>query len=121
MKRKVSKISRPIRPFGEAGGWKDVEKPLDVFRALGHPIRKRIFELLDESPLQQSELQRILERESGKRIDPAGLLHHLKHLEDAGLILKREIREGKIRKKLVYRAADLRVQLYRRPEAEVEE
>jgi DNA-binding transcriptional ArsR family regulator len=118
MARRIEKLSKPIRALPGEEGWRTIEKPGEIFRALGNPFRKTIFDLLDEGPLRQAELQTAVEKETGLRLDPAKLLHHLKWLEKAGLVARKEIREGRVRMKLVVRKVDVRVQLYERPVAE---
>jgi DNA-binding transcriptional ArsR family regulator len=121
-KRKVSKLSKPIHAFERIEGWKTVDSPgleIEIFRAMVHPIRRSILELLDEGPIRQADLTKLIKRETGRRYDTATLIHHLELLERAGLIGHRDLSRGGAKVKIIYRAKDVRLQVYERPEIEI--
>lgn len=80
-------------------------------RALANPIRRDIYDELDAGPVQQSALAQRVSGKLGRKFSNALLRHHLQQLERAGLIgFETSSRvSGKV--KLVYRRADVRVQL----------
>lgn len=85
-----------------------------IIRALSHPIRKTIYDLLKEGPIRQSELAELLERKMGKRYGESALRYHLVPLERAGLV-------GRLKHQgfnFVYRSADfhLRIRALEAPE-----
>lgn len=116
---RIEKTGKPVLALKRDDGWKEVSEPYAIFRALQHPLRRQMYELLDDGPLFQSELVRSLERSTGKRMDVSRVLHHLRILERAGLVYRKDVKEGGVRKVLVSRRADIRVQIYRRPDLAV--
>jgi DNA-binding transcriptional ArsR family regulator len=69
----------------------------EFFKALGHPLRIRVLELLSEGPKSVSTLLELMDTGQPQ------LSRHLAHLRGAGLVLAR--REGPI---VVYCVADER-------------
>ena len=90
-----------------------------ICRALSDPIRATIFELLDEGPVRQIDLTRLVNEATGRRYDVASIMHHLDFLKRAGLIAYKEFRGGKTKVKMIYRAADVEVRVRKRPKPEI--
>ena len=82
-----------------------------VTKALANPVRCAIYDRLRESPMRQSVLAQYISRKFGTKFSSALLRHHLHLLEDAGLIDFEVNPRGSKRVKMVYRKADMRVQL----------
>lgn len=64
------------------------------FKALGHPLRQKILQALDQEPANLTEL--------GERTgsNPATILHHVRQLVDAGFVrIKEEVKIGSIASK----------------------
>jgi ArsR family transcriptional regulator len=59
---------------------KNLEARADLFKALGHPVRLLILNLIKIKPRHGEELATIL------RLKPATISHHLTKLNDAGLL-----------------------------------
>jgi len=110
-------VKRPKTPKlvfkGEAGEWLVLEgkQEASVTKALANPIRREIYNELDDGAMQQSVLARLISGELGKKFSNALLRHHLQHLEQAGLVGSKVIVEAPGKPKMVYRRADVRVQL----------
>jgi DNA-binding transcriptional ArsR family regulator len=79
-----------------------------VWKALADPTRRRILDLLRESPRTTGEVARVLEEERG--LSRCAAMKHLGVLEEAGLLVTR--REGRFRWNMVNAAPF--VDLYRR-------
>ena len=104
------------------GEWEtlETEKAGAVLRALSHPKRRAIYDALSSGPVRQYKLAKELfpqPKQSGfeprhLKYSESLLRHHLKPLEQAGLI--DSIIEGN--EKYVRRVLDVRVQARRRPE-----
>ncbi len=92
--------------------WKVLERERAeaVLRALAHPTRRAIYELLGAGPIRQHKLARRLE--AGRRYGDSLLRHHLGPLREAGLI--DFLVEGDA--KYVRRRLDIRIQALSRPE-----
>lgn len=98
----------------------DSEREKAVLRALSHPKRKAIYDALASGPVRQYKLaQELFPQQKKSELEPRHLRysesllrHHLKPLEQAGLI--DSIVEGY--EKYVRRVLDIRVQAKRRPE-----
>ena len=61
----------------------NLEARANLFKALGHPMRLLIVNLIKIKPRHGQELAEIL------RLNPATISHHLKVLRDAGLLTSR--------------------------------
>ena len=92
--------------------WKILERERAeaVLRALAHPTRRTIYELLGGGPVRQHKLAGQLE--AGRRYGDSLLRHHLGPLRKAGLI--DFLVEGDA--KYVRRKLDIRIQARSRPE-----
>jgi DNA-binding transcriptional ArsR family regulator len=116
MSSRIKKINTPVLALKSGSGWRDAPNQPEIFHALDHPLRRRIYDILDAGPLALSELVRSLEKSLGTRIDTSRVLHHIRILERTGLIATREIPKGNARRRMILRRLDLRVQVYERPE-----
>jgi predicted transcriptional regulator len=121
-KRKISKLEEPIHAIERAGGWKTVEsfgEEIAIYRAMNNPLRRTILNLLDEGPIRQVDLAKLIGKATGRRCDVAALLHHLEILEKAGLVSHADFSGRKTKIKIIYRTKDIRLQTYKRPKVEI--
>lgn len=121
-KRQISKLDRPIRSFEKGEGWQTVkskESEAAIHRAMDHPVRRKILELLDEGPVRQIDLTRMIGKETQRRYDAAAIFHHLRILENADLVGHEDFSGGKTKIKIIFRKMDVRLQTYRRPDVEL--
>lgn len=114
--RTIKRLEKPIHPFEPVEDWIVVppEAASKIYRAMESPLRRELLELLDSGPLRQKELISLLRKTTGKRLDLRTFLHHLRILEDAGLIGHRESMEGGSRSKIIFITRDVRVQVHKR-------
>jgi ArsR family transcriptional regulator len=66
--------------MSERGGEMDLEVRAELFKALGHPVRLLILNLVKMKPRHGEELAEIL------NLNPGTISHHLSKLSDAGLL-----------------------------------
>lgn len=123
MKREITRPKKAIPLFKRKGlEWQPVklsQATATICRALSDPIRATIFELLDEGPVRQIDLTRLVNEATGRRYDVASIMHHLDFLKRAGLIAYKEFRGGKTKVKMIYRVADVEVRVRKRPRPEI--
>jgi len=123
MKREITRPKKAIPLFKRKGlEWQSVklsQATATICRALSDPIRATIFELLDEGPVRQIDLTRLVNEATGRRYDVASIMHHLDFLKRAGLIAYKEFRGGKTKVKMIYRVADVEVRVRKRPRPEI--
>lgn len=121
-KRQEITIKKSPPVFGEGAGWQTIDSPeisAAIYRALYDPLRAIIYELLDEGPIRQIDLARRVNRATGKRYDVSSILHHLKLLEKAGLVASAEFPGKQTKVKMIYRAKDVKLQVYERPKMDL--
>jgi DNA-binding transcriptional ArsR family regulator len=121
-KQKISKLEEPIRVFGRVERWETVQSPEEevaIYRAMDHPLRRTILDLLDEGPVRQIDLAKLIGKTTGRRCDAAALLHHLEILEKAGLVSHVDLSGRKTKIKIIFRTRDIRLQAYERPKVEI--
>lgn len=121
MRRQVTKLEKPIKVFKRGAEWK-TESPdtvAAIYRALDDPIRLIILELLEDEPIRQIDLTRLVNKATGRKYDVASIMHHLNLLEKAGLIAHEEFSWGQTTVKMIYRTKDVRLQTYERPKLEI--
>ena len=114
LQHEVKKFKAPkliLEPGAE--GWLTLERELqaEVTKALANPIRRDIYDELDAGPMQQSALAQRISGKLGKKFSNALLRHHLQQLERASLIGSQINPEVSGKAKIIYRKADVRVQL----------
>lgn len=123
MKREITRPKKAIPLFKRRElEWQPVklsQATATICRALSDPIRATIFELLDEGPVRQIDLTRLVNEATGRRYDVASIMHHLNFLKRAGLIAYKEFRGEKTKVKMIYRAADVDVRVRKRPKPEM--
>lgn len=123
MKREITRPKKAIPLFKRKGlEWQHVklsQATATICRALSDPIRATIFELLDEGPVRQIDLTRLVNEATGRRYDVASIMHHLDFLKRAGLIAYKEFRGGKTKVKMIYRVVDVEVRVRKRPRPEI--
>ena len=66
--------------MSEKGGERNVEARAELFKALGHPVRLLILNLVQMKPRHGQELAEIL------RLNPGTISHHLSKLAEVGLL-----------------------------------
>lgn len=116
MSKKVKRARVPKPFFEEEWRTLPTEEAVRVMKACSSPIRSAILWVLDrQGPTRQFELTKavakVLARSLGdryKRYDDASLRHHLRELEQAGLI---GFERAGPRQKVIYRTEALRLQL----------
>jgi DNA-binding transcriptional ArsR family regulator len=121
-KRQEITIKKSPPVFGEKAEWQTVESPdlaATIYRALDDPVRATIFGLLDEGPIRQIDLARMVNAATGKRYDVSAILHHLALLEKAGLVASEEFPGKQTKIKMIYRTKDIKLQVYERPKIDV--
>ena len=121
-KRQEITIKKSPPVFGERAEWQTVESPdlaTTIYRALDDPVRATIFGLLDEGPIRQIDLVRMVNQATGKRYDVSGILHHLELLEKAGLVASEEFPGKQTKIKMICRTKDIKLQVYERPKLDV--
>lgn len=123
MKREITRPKKATPLFKRKGlEWQPVklsQATATICRALSDPIRATIFELLDEGPVRQIDLTRLVNEATGRRYDVASIMHHLDFLKRAGLIAYKEFRGGKTKVKMICRVADVEVRVRKRPRPEI--
>lgn len=97
--------------------WKTAteSQAVDVMHAQVDPVRRVALELLDYGAMRKFELARYIHRILGRKYSRSLIQYHLKHLERAGLIGTIPDPESEGKASLVYRSADVRVQLKPKP------
>jgi ArsR family transcriptional regulator len=70
--------------MSERGGERNLEARAELFKALGHPARLLILNLVKMRPRHGEELAEIL------RLNPGTISHHLSKLADAGLLASKK-------------------------------
>jgi len=119
MKREITRPKKAIPLFRRKEfEWQPVKlskATSTICRALSDPIRATIFELLDEGPVRQIDLAKLVNEATGRRYDVASIIHHLDLLKRAGLIAYKEFPGGRTKIKMIYRAADVEVRVRKRP------
>jgi DNA-binding transcriptional ArsR family regulator len=103
------------------GGWQEVPPPQesDVAQALTNDIRRTIMQLLDRSAMREYKLVELVNRMLGKRYRESLIRYHLRKLRQANLV---GLMPGKRpRSIIVYRKANIRLQVQARPEPIAEE
>jgi predicted transcriptional regulator len=115
---KIRRRKAPTPVFeARAEEWKTVPDPqaVDVMHAQVDPVRRVALELLDYGAMRKFELARYIHQILGRKYSRSLIQYHLKHLERAGLIGTTPDLESEGKASLVYRSADVRVQLKPRP------
>lgn len=117
-------VGRPEKPVLalKPEEWKAVKVPKEmakIFRALGDPVRAIIYDLLDQGPIRQVELTRLLRAAVDKKYDVAAVMHHLDIMKGAGLIGYEEFKGERTKVKMVYRTMDVLVQLHKRQKPDI--
>jgi len=84
-------------------------KAIQVVQALSSPVRAVILKLLENGPIRQYELAKIMREITGKRYDDTVLRYHLRQLERVGIIDSQTDRHYAARVKKIYLAADIQV------------
>ncbi len=79
------------------------------------PVRRLALELLELGAMRKFELARYIHRILGKKYSRSLVQYHLKHLEKAGMIGETPDPDSEIKASLVYKTADVRVQLKQKP------
>jgi predicted transcriptional regulator len=97
--------------------WKTAPEPqaVDIMHAQVDPVRRVALELLDYGAMRKFELAHYIHQILGKKYSRSLIQYHLKHLERAGLIGTTPDPESEGKASLVYRSADVRVQLRPKP------
>ena len=110
MTEKIGRAEK-ARLILEEGEWRTPPEPqsVDVIHALDNKIRRDILRRL-ERPMRKFELAEYVHSTLGKKYSRSLVHHHLELLERAGLIKYGTTPESP-GTKLVYRTADVRVQL----------
>jgi len=123
-KQKITKLEKPIPVFRRGGSeWQTVELPqaaAAIHLALSDPIRSTIFEFLNQGPIRQIDLARLLSEALGRKLDVSSIMHHLDLLKNAGLIAYRKFRGGQTKVKMIYRTVDVELRTRKRPKPEIE-
>ncbi|MEW6592395.1 MAG: winged helix-turn-helix domain-containing protein [Candidatus Hadarchaeota archaeon] len=121
-KQEIKIIDRLLPVFKGGAEWRTVdssELSAEIYRALSDPVRAKIYAILDDGPVRQIELARLVSRAIGKRYDVSAILHHLELLEKAGLISSMEFPGKQTKVKMIYRCRDVRLQTYDRPKLDL--
>jgi len=116
--QKVRRRKAAMPVFEErAEEWKTApeSKAVDIMHAQVDPVRRVALELLDYGAMRKFELARYIHQILGRKYSRSLIQYHLKHLERAGLIGTAPDPESGGKAGLVYRAADVRVQLRPKP------
>lgn len=116
--RRVRRRKAAIPAFEARGEeWITVSEPqaIDVMSAQVDPVRRVAMELLDYGAMRKFELARYIHQILGRKYSRSLIQYHLKLLERAGLIGTTPDPESEGKASLVYRSADVRVQLKPRP------
>lgn len=116
---KKIKVARPIyEPVASEWATLEEAQQISVARALANPVRRVILRLLSLGPMRKAELARQIHEGLGKKYSRSLVQHHLKLLEQAGLIGYVADPQVSDKAKLVYRSARVRVQLKPEPAPE---
>lgn len=93
--------------------WKTVPEPqaVDIMHAQVDPVRRVALELLDYGAMRKFELARYIHQILGRKYSRSLIQYHLKLLERARLIGTKPDPDSQGKANLVYRTADIRVQL----------
>jgi len=113
----VEKAKPEAAPVSECTEWKTPSdaSALDIIRAYGHRVRRIILTLLEVRPMRKSEIARYIHRFLGKKYSRSLIQHHLKLLEQAGLVGYMDDPEMPSKTKLAYLAAKVRIQIKQEP------
>ena len=105
------KVPSPIFPVGSE--WKTApdSQALDIMRAKTDPVRSLLLELLEFGSMRKFELARYVHRILGKKYSRSLIQYHLRLLERAGLVGSFPEPEAEGKASLVYKSADVRIQL----------
>jgi predicted transcriptional regulator len=101
--------------------WQTISGPreADVARAWTNNIRQVIMQLLDRSAMREFKLVKLVNQKLGKRYRESLIRYHLKKLKEAGLV---GLMPGKRpRSTIVYRTANIRLQVQNRPKPTADE
>lgn len=115
---RVKRRKAPTPVFeARAEEWKTVpeSQAVGVMHAQVDPVRRVALELLDYGSMRKFELAHYIHQILGRKYSRSLTQYHLKHLEQAGLIGTMPDPESEGKASLVYRSADVRVQLKPRP------
>jgi len=121
-REEIKRVEKSLPVFAEKVMWQTVESPeaaTAIYRAMDDPLRVTILELLDEGPIRQIDLVRLVSRTTEKKHDVSAILHHLDLLEKAGLVASEEFPGKQTKVKMIYRTKDVRLQVYERPKLDV--
>lgn len=116
--QKVRRRKAAIPVFDErAEEWKTVSelKAVDIMHAQVDSVRRVALELLDYGAMRKFELARYIHQILGRKYSRSLIQYHLRHLERAGLIGTTPDPDSQGKASLVYRSADVRVQLRPKP------
>jgi DNA-binding transcriptional ArsR family regulator len=121
-REEIRRVEKSLPVFADKVRWQTVESQDSVaaiHRALDDSIRVTIFRILDEGPIRQIDLAKLVNEASGKSYDVSSILHHLELLEKAGLVASEEFPGKQTKVKMIYRIRDVRLQVYERPKLDV--
>lgn len=121
--QKVKKVKVPKLIFEPTESeWQTLQDPrqVDVAKALANPVRRSILDELGPGAIRQFELAKRISKSTGKKYPASLLRHHLQQLERAELVGYEVDLDMSKRVKMVYRTADVRVQLRPRPKPMIE-
>lgn len=114
-KLKSIKRRKAPTPVFKAGAdeWNTAPEPqaVDIMQAQADPVRRVALELLEFGAMRKFELAQYTHRILGKKYSRSLIQYHLKLLERAGLIGTLPDPETEGKASLVYKSADVRVQL----------
>lgn len=116
LKTKVTKAEAPRLFFKSVlGEWQTVTEAqaTKLVHALDHNVRRTILGLLDaHGSVRKFKITELVNLELKTNYDDSTIQHHLELLEEAGLITS--VPGKSKRSKIIYRAADVQVQLRKR-------
>ncbi len=97
----------------EEGKWKTVSesKAEKIMEAKSNEVRRAILELLNYGAMRKYKLAQYIHKILGKKYSRSLIHYHLKKLDEAGLTDTAEDPENKDKYELVYKSAEMRVQL----------
>jgi len=111
---KIKRRAAPTPVFEKSTEeWATVLEPraVDIMQAQADPVRRVALELLDYGTMRKFELARYIHQILGRKYSRSLIQYHFKLLEQAGLIGTAPDPETEGKATLVYRSADVRLQL----------
>lgn len=97
----------------EEGEWKTISesKAAEIMKAKSNEVRRAILELLKYGAMRKYKLAQYIHKILEKKYSRSLIHYHLEKLENAGLTDTVKDPENKEKYELVYKSADMRVQL----------